>query len=82
MHDQNPATRRELRDRVDASGDRSGDELEPTASIDAPSDAERPSDVDAPSDADVHFVAVLMAQVPATSLRPDFETAVMQAFVK
>ncbi len=52
MHDQNPATRRELRDRVDASGDRSGDELEPTASIDAPSDAERPSDIDAPSDAD------------------------------
>ena len=33
-------------------------------------------------DPDAHIVAVLMAQVPATSLRPDFETAVMQAFVK
>jgi CubicO group peptidase (beta-lactamase class C family) len=33
-------------------------------------------------DPEKHLVAVLMAQVPAVTLRPDFETAVMQALVK
>ena len=39
MHDQTPATRRELRDRVDASAEGSADELPPAASIDTPADA-------------------------------------------